>query len=362
MLNLSWIASGPKEEYEEKNRVSSFKGYLFKMRRSQNVLAPQWGKRWFSIEGRFLKWYRQESDLNSSGMVDLKYTRNITKLDCGGLCTFVVICQDRNIILRANALLEMNNWIRALHIQADIARGGSGMCIVSDFNELPLRSKGMVKSRKNANNKLRSSLSLEQELDLNLTRLNALEQELLLKAQEVATKNAATKKNLSTTTTTTTVTTKNTTTTSVDKKNNNRFVSNNDTKNEEKYYDEDDDEFSIGYNSATYIRSKHETPVVSQQIKTPVSTSNSKYSTSTTTTTTASSENNANQSSNRKKELDIEIENIPLEVRQPSKRSIGKNALKASSTQLTSNYTNSTVFRSNNNQKDSSNFYDNVKG
>lgn len=175
MMNLSWIAnvSGKEGDYEEKNRVSSYRGYLLKMRRSHNLLAPQWGKRWFTIEGRFLRWYRQESDISPGGMVDLRYVRSITKVDINGSFTFCVTSEDRNLILRSGSQAEMNNWVRALHIHADIARGGSGMNVVSDFNEMPLKSQGMLCARKSG--KLRSSLTLQDELDLNLKKLNDME-------------------------------------------------------------------------------------------------------------------------------------------------------------------------------------------
>lgn len=151
------------------------------MRRSHNMMAPQWGKRWFSIEGRFLRWYRLESDLNFSGMIDLRHVRSITKVDINGAFTFCVTSEDRNLIMRAGSVAEMNGWIRALHIRADIARGGSGMNIVSDFNEEPLQMQGTKKSYK-----LRSSLTLEQELDRNLRKLNDLEMEISMPSEDLS--------------------------------------------------------------------------------------------------------------------------------------------------------------------------------
>lgn len=110
-------------------------------------------------------------------MVDLRHVRNISKIESPGMHTFAITCQDRNLILRANSAAEMNNWIRALHIHADIARGGTGMNVVSDFNETPLRSVGLLATGKNARS--RNSLTLQQELDLNLRKLNELEQKLV---------------------------------------------------------------------------------------------------------------------------------------------------------------------------------------
>lgn len=176
---MSWMGNGS-NDFEERNRVSSYRGYLYKLRRSQNLLAPQWGKRWFSIEAHFLKWYRNESDLCSSGMIDLKYIRSIMKLENQSTpFTFTIVSEERNIVLRCTSMVEMNNWIRALHIHADIARGGTGMMVVSDFNQMPMNTSSIKNSasmRKNA--KTRASVTLEKELDLTLKRLNELEERI----------------------------------------------------------------------------------------------------------------------------------------------------------------------------------------
>lgn len=166
---MAWMSN----KSEEKNRVSSYKGYLLKLRRSQNLLAPQWGNRWFSIEGRYLKWYRTESDISPSGMVNLKFVRNISKVESSGSFTFNVSCPDRNLVLRCANAHELSGWMRALHMHADIARGGDGTNIVSDFNEESAIRNPSIASKKNT--KLRASLTLEQEFDLNLKRLDALE-------------------------------------------------------------------------------------------------------------------------------------------------------------------------------------------
>jgi hypothetical protein len=212
---MKWMgATGPlRDDYEETNRVSSYRGYLFKLRRSQNLLAPQWGKRWFSIEGHFLKWYRQENDLFSSGMVDLKYIRGITKLDNHGQYAFMISSDERTLILRSSTVNEMQAWIRTLHMHADKARGGKGTMVVSDFNQMPLNNNHSSKNFENSyhsnassshysgattptstsyhnnnhnndfkqpkrNRGLRASLTLEQELDLTLKKLDDLAKEV----------------------------------------------------------------------------------------------------------------------------------------------------------------------------------------
>jgi hypothetical protein len=198
MNPLTWMNGGYKEggashtDVEERNRVSSYRGYLYKLRRSQNLLAPQWGKRWFTIEGHFLKWYRSETDLCSSGMVDLKYIRSIVKLENSVYGNaFHVTCEERSLILRCANASDLNNWIRALHIQADIARGGTGMNVVSDFNQLPVNHNNNIRRNNSSGSsgnrrttKTRASLTLEEELDLTLKKLDELEREVATQQDE----------------------------------------------------------------------------------------------------------------------------------------------------------------------------------
>lgn len=59
-------------------------------------------------------------------MIDLRHIRTISKVEIAGSFTFCIMTDDRNLILRASTHTEMMGWIRAFHIHADIARGGSG--------------------------------------------------------------------------------------------------------------------------------------------------------------------------------------------------------------------------------------------
>jgi hypothetical protein len=171
----SWMKNS---DHEEKNRVSSFRGYLYKLRRSPNLLAPQWGRRWFSVEGHFLRWYRYEADLCAAGMVDLKYVKSIVKSESLGPTVFTIDCEERSLVLKCGSVPELNNWIRALHKQADIARGGNGMSLVSDFNQAPGDSSSGKYARKNSApafpNKSKMS-SLEREIEETLKKLQELE-------------------------------------------------------------------------------------------------------------------------------------------------------------------------------------------
>lgn len=102
-------------------------------------------------------------------MIDLRHVRSISKLEAMQPYAFCVTTDDRNLIVRSSGYTETNNWIKMLHIHADIARGGSGMNIVSDFNETPLGNGYRKASRS------RSCFTLQQELDINLRKLQELE-------------------------------------------------------------------------------------------------------------------------------------------------------------------------------------------
>lgn len=116
-----------------------------------------------------MRWYRQAEDDSASGMIDLRHVRSISKLEAMQPYAFCVTTDDRNLIVRSSGYTETNNWIKMLHIHADIARGGSGMNIVSDFNETPLGNGCRKASRS------RSCFTLQQELDINLRKLQELE-------------------------------------------------------------------------------------------------------------------------------------------------------------------------------------------
>jgi PH domain len=125
-------------------------------------LALQWTKRWFTIEGKYLHWYR--SSLSSgnqphlwkmnplqrfhcdsifltvsydfgyfpepSGSVDLR-----TVVRIGSSSTnddiFFVKTDARNFTFRANSNSEALKWVRCLHMYVDLAKGGSGCKLAS---------------------------------------------------------------------------------------------------------------------------------------------------------------------------------------------------------------------------------------
>ena len=172
---LSWISGNSTREAEIPSRPSSLCGFLWKMKRQRKLLVPQWNKRWFSIEGRYLRWYRIALDDEPSGSIDLKKVSYITRFQMEGAYSFIIGYPDRNLMIRAESLVEMDKWIRALQLQADVARGGTGMNLIHSNSSLTRSSP----SGKNRGLKKKAYHTLEAQLDRSLRQLEDLERKIL---------------------------------------------------------------------------------------------------------------------------------------------------------------------------------------
>lgn len=58
-------------------------GYLFKMKATERVLTPQWGKRFFALEGNELKYYPHESSVEPSKVINLLTIESIRRFENG---------------------------------------------------------------------------------------------------------------------------------------------------------------------------------------------------------------------------------------------------------------------------------------
>lgn len=163
-----------KSDHHEKNRVTSFKGNLLKLKRRQNIIASKWNKRWFSLEGRFLNYYRCEQDISFSGTIDLRYIKSIKRSESDERI-FVIVTQDRDMCLKAGSVKELKSWIRALHINVNKARGGEGDQIVSNSNMVLEPNQGLGKVNSCNKPQQAGSANLEALLDINLIKLHKLE-------------------------------------------------------------------------------------------------------------------------------------------------------------------------------------------
>lgn len=179
---LSWINNSSTSA-----RPSSLCGYLWKMKREKKVLIPQWNKRWFSIEGRKLRWYKSQNDDTFSGEIDLRDVTDISELQSDvGIYSFTIDSSDRDLVLRAVSKNDSEKWVRALILQADTARGGNGTCIISKAKKSS--SKNSQKASRTAGtsptivggigtNLFKKSTTFEAQLDVTLKEIEKLEQQ-----------------------------------------------------------------------------------------------------------------------------------------------------------------------------------------
>jgi len=151
----------------------SFSGYLWKMKKIKKTVVPQWAKRWYSIEGRHLRWYNSPTS-ELSGEIELADVSGVSRFESGekGVFSFMVACPDRNLLLRASSAAEMKMWVRALQMQANLANGGNGMGILCKG-----KGQGNDMSSASLQKKLRSS-SLESELNRKMVELDNLERSI----------------------------------------------------------------------------------------------------------------------------------------------------------------------------------------
>lgn len=128
--------------------LSNHCGYLHKLKRSQKVLLSQWNKRWFSIEGKVLKWYKTEAEMGGdcSGYIDL-LTVTLEHFDSTTDFSFIINTPQRNMMLRASSATERDKWTRKLRMYADISRGGDGTNSVSSITATPSGTAKLLPSR-----------------------------------------------------------------------------------------------------------------------------------------------------------------------------------------------------------------------
>eukprot|EP00753_Platysulcus_tardus_P005997 PLAT13867.1.p1 GENE.PLAT13867.1~~PLAT13867.1.p1 ORF type:complete len:554 (-),score=142.55 PLAT13867.1:84-1745(-) len=98
-------------------------GYLHKRKRHHRRFTPDWNKRWFTIEGKELRYYSSSSASLPSGMVlfrRLRLVRHLKEEDGRRGCRFQVYGADRTFELRAKSSSEADKWVRQIQLQMDV--------------------------------------------------------------------------------------------------------------------------------------------------------------------------------------------------------------------------------------------------
>jgi hypothetical protein len=174
MLSFLTRKEGTEGNHE---RMSSLSGWLWKMKKDTKILVPQYVKRWFSIEGKVLRYYDSAHSEHASGYVDLATVELIRSMESSiGTYVFIVNHPDRKLVLRAVSAAERSKWVRALNQQADLARGGCGMGFVCEQRRLDYEAMDVTPT--SSAKKSRKGMSLEDELEDALSKLEELEMEV----------------------------------------------------------------------------------------------------------------------------------------------------------------------------------------
>jgi len=129
--------------------------------------GSEWTKRWFTLEGRFLRWRWSSLSSEASGSIDLRDVISLREMHDKSQqeqTDFALQTEARCFYLRAPSGSEARRWVRALQMYSDRAKGGDGTGIISSGAFSPRRTET-------------SSVggSIERRIDATLEALNELE-------------------------------------------------------------------------------------------------------------------------------------------------------------------------------------------
>ena len=126
-------------------------GWLYKLKRNNiSSILPQWNKRYFTIEGMYLKWYKSSTSSNASSFIHILEIEKVSNFEhVNGIYSFIIVHPSRNLMLRASSVSELNKWINSIQSQIDLY--------------------------KNKDKKKNISSSLESQLDTIFTSLDKLQ-------------------------------------------------------------------------------------------------------------------------------------------------------------------------------------------
>ena len=140
-------------------------GWLYKLKRNNiSSILPQWNKRYFTIEGMYLKWYKSSTSKEASNVINILEIDKVSKFEhVNGIYSFIIVHPTRNLMLRACSAGELNKWIQSIQSQIDL------------YN--------------NQHKKQNVSSSLESQLDSIFTSLDKLQQSVSIYSNIVTSNN-----------------------------------------------------------------------------------------------------------------------------------------------------------------------------
>ena len=102
-------------------------GYMLRLKKEEGRgPSPfQWVKRWYTIEGPFMRWYSCASMKNYRGQIAFADITHVAPFENGlnGLpYSLIVLSRERNLIFRVASATDLTKWINAIDLQCACVR------------------------------------------------------------------------------------------------------------------------------------------------------------------------------------------------------------------------------------------------
>ncbi|GMH89731.1 hypothetical protein TrST_g9849 [Triparma strigata] len=147
----------------DNNGVITTEGYLFKMKRSAQVIKlSDWNRRYFTIEGDYLCWRHANDRSTPSGSVKISDIKSIKTIK-QNKCAFVVKAGERTLYLRSETAGDADRWVRSIQMQVDLRTGGTSQGPKGEKNRR--RSNGGMDKFDHMIREVEKSLEVLEKLD-----------------------------------------------------------------------------------------------------------------------------------------------------------------------------------------------------
>ena len=104
-------------------------GYLYKMKRNGRRFMPLWSKRFFSIEGSNVRYYRSEDSVKASGAVNFFEIRCIKPFETRSdqnIFSLQIVANSRSFFLRTHSAAVRDRWVLELNYYLRVWTGRGG--------------------------------------------------------------------------------------------------------------------------------------------------------------------------------------------------------------------------------------------
>jgi hypothetical protein len=111
------------------NSPSIMSGWLKKRKQKDNLILPNWSKRWVSVHKDRILW-RHAKDIELAGILEFQHVESVYKVEIlDGSSNkgqvFVVKSRKKTICFMAHSEAECERWVRSIQLQLDLRNGGT---------------------------------------------------------------------------------------------------------------------------------------------------------------------------------------------------------------------------------------------